>query len=81
MATPQTCEKTKGLREHIEDLLKCPNCIEPIISAPIHQCIKGHIVCKGCIAKWSNCPICRNDNSGLVRNLLLEQIIEKLEVL
>ena len=80
MASQKTCEKTKKIEEHIEDILKCPNCIKPIMSIPIHQCTNGHVVCKDCIAKLSNCPICRND-STLVRNLMLEQIIEKLVVL
>ena len=80
MATQETREKAKKFKEQIEDILKCPNCIKPIMSAPIHQCKNGHVVCKDCIAKLSNCPICRND-STLVRNLMLEQIIEKLAVL
>ena len=69
----------KDFEEHIKDLLECPVCIEPILSAPIHQCTNGHVVCNGCIAKLSNCPICRND-STLIRNFMLEEIIEKFLV-
>ena len=79
MATQKKCEITMDFEEQIKDLLECPVCIEPILSAPIHQCTNGHVVCNGCIAKLSNCPICRND-STLVRNFMLEEIIEKLLV-
>ena len=60
--------------EYIQSLLECPVCIEPIKSAPIHQCTNGHIVCKDCITKMKNCPICRND-STIAKNLIFEQII------
>ena len=79
MATPKTREKTTDFEEHFRDLLECPVCIEPILSAPIHQCTNGHVVCNGCIAKLNSCPICRNDSTP-VRNLMLEEITEKLMV-
>ena len=60
--------------EYIKCLLECPVCSEPIKSTPIHQCTNGHIVCKSCIPKLENCPICRNDSS-MARNLVFEQII------
>ena len=60
--------------EYIKSLLDCPVCAEPIKSAPIHQCANGHLVCKDCITKMENCPICRND-STIAKNLILEQII------
>ena len=60
--------------EYIKNLLTCPICIATIESAPIHQCTNGHVVCKDCITKLENCPICRND-SKLARNLILEHII------
>ena len=61
--------------EYIKNLLTCLICISPIKSAPIHQCTNGHVVCKDCITKLGNCPICRN-YSKLARNLIFEQIIE-----
>ena len=60
--------------EYIKNLLECPVCMEPIQSAPIHQCTNGHVLCKDCIAKLESCPICRND-SNTARNLIFEQII------
>ena len=62
--------------EYIKNLLTCPICISTIKSAPIHQCTNGHIICKDCITKLGNCPICRN-YSKLARNLIFEQIIGK----
>jgi hypothetical protein len=52
--------------------------METIKSVPVFQCANGHVICKVCIAKLNNCPICRND-SALVRSLKLENIVEKLE--
>ena len=60
--------------EYIKSLLECPVCIESIKSAPIHQCTNGHLVCKDCITKLDNCPICRSD-SRVARNFTFEQII------
>ena len=45
MATQKKCEIAIDFEEHIKDLLECPVCIEPILSAPIHQCTN---------AQWSN---------------------------
>ena len=66
--------------EYINNLLECPACIAPIRSTPIHQCANGHIVCKNCISKLENCPICRND-STIARNLVFEQIIESFSAI
>ena len=41
------------------------------------QC-NGHLICKGCIKKLNNCPICRND-SPPARSLTVENIIQRLE--
>ena len=61
--------------EYIKNLLECPICVTPIISAPVHQCINGHVICKDCTIKLKNCPICRN-YSKLARNVIFEQIID-----
>ena len=68
--------KSNEFEEYIKSLLECPVCMKPIKSVPIHQCNNGHLVCKDCIPKCENCPICRND-SAIGRNLIFEQIIEK----
>ena len=52
--------------------------METIKSVPVYQCANGHVICKGCIEKLYNCPICRND-SELRRNLKLENIVQRLE--
>ena len=41
------------------------------------QC-NGHLICKGCIKKLNNCPICRND-SPPARSLTVDNIIQRLE--
>ena len=72
--------KINEFEECVKFLLECPVCSKPNRSAPIHQCTNGHIVCKNCVTKLENCPICRN-NSKLARNLIFEQIIEKFSAL
>ena len=64
--------------EFLRDLLECPVCMETIKSVPVYQCTNGHVMCKICIEKLNNCPICRND-SALVRSLKLENIVQRLE--
>ena len=64
--------------EYIRDLLECPVCMETIKSVPVYQCNNGHVICKDCIKKLNNCPICRND-SAPARSLQLEKIVERLE--
>ena len=75
--TSKINEKSNEIVEFISDLSECPVCIEAIKSAPIHQCTNGHVICKNCILKLDNCPICRSD-SKIARNLMLEQIIVKI---
>ena len=77
MATSNT-NQNSITDEYIRDLLECPVCMETIKSVPIYQCTNGHVICKDCIEKLNNCPICRND-SGLVRILKLEKIVQRLE--
>ena len=70
-------EKSSDVIEYIRDLSECPVCLDSIKSAPIHQCTNGHVICKDCILKLENCPICRS-GSKMARNLMLEQIIAKI---
>ena len=72
--------KTNEFEEYVQGLLECTGCSEPIKLAPIHQCTNGHVVCKNCITKLKNCPICKN-NSKLARNLIFEQIVEHYSAL
>ena len=69
--------KTNEFEEYVMGLLECRCCSESINSGPIHQCTNGHVVCKSCITKLVNCPICRN-KSKLARNLIFEQIVENI---
>ena len=76
MATSNTNQNSTD--EFLRDLLECPVCMETIKSVPVYQCTNGHVMCKICIEKLNNCPICRND-SALVRSLKLENIVQRLE--
>ena len=78
MATSKTNQNSSDFEEYIRDLLECPVCMETIKSVPVYQCVNGHVICKGCIEKLNNCPICRNDSS-LRRSLKLEKIVQRLE--
>ena len=78
MATSEAKQKSSDFEEYIIDLLECPVCLDTIKTVPVYQCTNGHLMCKDCIVKLDNCPICRND-SLLVRNLKLEEIAQRLE--
>ena len=71
-------EKSSEFEKYVEDLLECPVCLELIKTTPILQCAEGHVICKDCIPKLYDCPICRN-YSKLSRNLIIEQIIENFD--
>ena len=78
MATSNPNQTSSDIEEYLSELLECPVCMETIKSVPVYQCSNGHVICKGCIEKLNNCPICRND-STLNRNLKLENIVQRLE--
>ena len=78
MATSKTKQNKSDFEAYIRDLLDCPVCMDTIKSVPVYQCTNGHVICKDCIEKLNNCPICRNDSS-LVRILKLEKIVQRLE--
>jgi hypothetical protein len=78
MDASKTNQNSSDFKEYIRDFLECPVCMETIKSVPVYQCTNGHVICKDCIEKLNNCPICRNDSS-LVRSLKLENIVQRLE--
>ena len=78
MARSNKKQNSSDIEEYIRDLLECPVCLETIKSAPVYQCNNGHVICKDCIKKLNNCPICRND-SAPARSLQLEKIVQRLE--
>ena len=78
MATSNANQNPSDIEGYLRDLLECPVCMETIKSVPVYQCANGHVLCKDCIEKLNNCPICRND-SVLRRNLKLENIVQRLE--
>ena len=78
MATAKNNQNSSDIEEYLRDLLECPVCMETIKSVPVYQCANGHVICKDCIEKLNNCPICRND-SELRRSLKLENIVQRLE--
>ena len=78
MATCNPNQTSSDIEEYLRELLECPVCMETIKSVPVYQCTNGHVICKDCIEKLNNCPICRNDSS-LVRSLELENIVQRIE--
>ena len=78
MATSNKKQNPSDIGEYLKDLLECPVCLETIKSVPVYQCANGHVICKDCIKKLNNCPICRSD-SAPVRSLQLEKTVQRLE--
>ena len=61
----------------LTDTLECPICAEVPHSTPIYQCENGHILCKKCHKRLSNCPLCRKP-LGKIRSLVAEKMLEKV---
>lgn len=58
----------------IKSLFECPICFDYAMP-PIYQCQNGHLVCKGCSTKITNCPTCRVPISDpSIRNLQLDRL-------
>ncbi|XP_055617681.1 uncharacterized protein LOC129763008 isoform X1 [Toxorhynchites rutilus septentrionalis] len=55
---PQSLSRFASCLQGIAGLLECPVCLE-VIHPPSWQCCHGHLICSGCRAKSSKCPICR----------------------
>jgi hypothetical protein len=64
----------------IEEMVECPVCFQVPESPPIYQCGNGHILCKTCKARLTDCPTCRQP-LGNSRCLVAEKLIEKIPVL
>ena len=61
----------------IEDFV-CPCCTDYALS-PIFQCTNSHIICDKCKRKLKNCPLCREEYGGDIRNYKLEELALKLK--
>lgn len=55
---PQSLSRFASCLQGIAGLLECPVCLE-VIHPPSWQCCHGHLICSGCRAKSTKCPICR----------------------
>lgn len=62
--------------DEIENLLECCICLETC-TVPIHQCIRGHIICFTHMDQLTTCPTCRGDYSegGSSRNTIAEFLV------
>ena len=56
-----------------------PERMKIIKSVPVYQFANGQVICKVCIEKLNNSPICRND-SPPERSLKLKSVVQKLKV-
>ena len=64
--------------EDFRDELECPVCYKIPTSTPIFQCEQGHIHCKNCHPKMTQCPICRLSLRVPTRALLAEKLLARL---
>lgn len=55
--------------------MECPICLETPRTGPIYSCRKGHIICKECQPKVSQCPTCRDRNIDC-RSIIAEKLLE-----
>ena len=78
LGTPSTSKNgAKKLKTTMMESLECPVCLKvPRPGAgPIYSCKNGHLLCKGCVDKIKDCPICREKEIHC-RNLFAERYIE-----
>ena len=63
----------------LENLLECSDCMCTFHQgSPIFQCGNGHIFCSDCHSKVLKCPQCQGSLVDRIRNLLAEQLLEKI---
>lgn len=55
--------------------MECPVCLETPRSGPIYSCRKGHIICKECQPKVTQCPSCRDRHIDC-RSIIAEKLLE-----
>jgi len=72
--TPQPQEERKRKAEQLE-WMECPVCLETPRCGPIFSCRKGHILCRECQPKVSQCPTCRDRHTDC-RSLIAEKLLE-----
>ena len=85
----KTKKMAQDLIDDLRELVECIVCLCTPESAPIYQCVNGHVMCKGCYrnvkykseedTKDTNCPLCRVSIGGSeIRSLIAEKTLEKL---
>lgn len=65
-----------ALNQSLLSILLCPVCWEHIIP-PIHQCVRGHLICLVCKIRLGLCPTCRSSFAA-ARNLAMEKVAYKI---
>jgi len=55
--------------------MECPICLETPRTGPIFSCRKGHIICKDCQPKVTQCPTCRDRHIDC-RSIIAEKLLE-----
>eukprot|EP00088_Acartia_fossae_P006610 TRINITY_DN13041_c0_g1_i10.p1 TRINITY_DN13041_c0_g1~~TRINITY_DN13041_c0_g1_i10.p1 ORF type:complete len:336 (+),score=47.14 TRINITY_DN13041_c0_g1_i10:128-1135(+) len=69
-----TIEDRKRKAEQLE-WMECPVCLETPRRAPIYSCKKGHIICKDCQPRVTQCPTCRDKHVDC-RSIIAEKLLE-----
>ena len=66
------------LRNRMTTALECPCCYNDM-RTDIFQCSNGHLICKTCLRRLKECPVCRtNYPKDPIRALFAEQMAQNL---
>lgn len=65
--------------DELKKLAECPVCLGRLIPAAI-MCTNGHAVCQKCQEQVNVCPTCRGSFSNIIKNTLLNQMLEYIPV-
>ncbi|VEN60998.1 unnamed protein product [Callosobruchus maculatus] len=55
--------------ETILQFFECPVCYN-YVTAPLGQCVKGHVICLSCFDQLARCPVCRSRKSEVGASVL-----------
>ena len=69
-------EDQRGRISGLDAMLRCRCCMKKMLEE-IYQCSAGHLICRNCSQRITNCPVCREIyQQPLARNRFAEQIAQ-----
>ena len=74
-----SCQDSNQLEARITAQLECPVCYNIPRELPLPCCMSGHIVCRSCKTRVTDCPTCRQPMPPNMTNSLVGALIEQVQ--